>query len=268
MSRLGVVGNISIDRSYRAGLPGPLSIGGAALHVALAAARASLASRPLTVIGSDLNVIRNDLRLAVLDLSGVRTVAGGSAVFTLKYDSGGVLVGTEADYGISTQLTAHALEQIRVRRDDFYHVCCRRPLNVASVLDVLVYEAIPFSLDFFLPSAEESIAAAQSALPLAEVIFVNADEYKLLTGVIPARHLRKVLVTEGPRPARLIRSGRCFTRVTPPQVTTIDVTGSGDTLAGAFLAARAAGLDDETALECAVRAASAHAASPALRLDE
>jgi len=113
----------------------------------------------------------------------------------------------------------------------------------------------------------ESIAAAESALPLANVVFVNAAEYELLTGAISARDLREVLVTDGPRPAQLIRSGRCVTRVTPPRVRTIDVTGSGDTLAGTFLAARATGLDDAAALECAVRAASAHAASPVLRLD-
>jgi sugar/nucleoside kinase (ribokinase family) len=49
-------------------------------------------------------------------------------------------------------------------------------------------------------------------------------------------------------------------------VTTVEATGAGDTLAGTFLAARAAGLDDVVALEWAVRAASAHAALPAVRL--
>ncbi|MGH3912054.1 MAG: PfkB family carbohydrate kinase [Pseudonocardiaceae bacterium] len=267
MSRLGVVGNISIDRSYRTGLPGFLGIGGAALHVALAAARAGLASRPLSIMGDDLDVIRNDPRLGILDLSGVRTVVGRSAAFTLNYDSGDALVRAEADYGASTQLTAHALEQIHARSDTSYHVCCRRPLDIATVLGALVQWAMPFSLDFFLPSADESIAAAESALPLADMVFTNAAEYELLAGVVPARDLREVLITDGPRPAQLIRSGRCIARVVPPRVTIIDVTGSGDTLAGTFLAARALGLDDAIALEWAVRAASAHAASPAFRLD-
>ena len=48
MSRLGVVGNISIDHSHRAGLPGLTSIGGAALHVSLAAARTRFGCRPLS----------------------------------------------------------------------------------------------------------------------------------------------------------------------------------------------------------------------------
>ena len=79
--------------------------------------------------------------------------------------------------------------------------------------------------------------------------------------------LRGVLVTDGPHPAQLIRTGRSIAQVIPPHVTTVDVTGAGDTLAGMFLAAQAAGLADAVALEWAVRAASAHAALPAVRLD-
>ncbi|MGH3881896.1 MAG: carbohydrate kinase family protein [Pseudonocardiaceae bacterium] len=267
MSQLGVVGNISIDRSRWGGLLGPASIGGAALYVALAAARAGLASRPLSVVGCDLEAVRHRSLLGVLDLSGVKSVPGRSAIFTLNYDADGILVGVETSYGASTQLTAHAIEQIRTRRDRFYHVCCRRPLDVTRVLDALVQARMQFSLDFFAPSAAESIAAATSALPMAHMVFVNAAEYALLTDAIPVRALRGILVTDGPHPAQLVRSGRCITQAIPPHVTTVDVTGAGDTVAGTFLAARAAGLNDTAALEQAVRAASAHAALPAVRLD-
>lgn len=267
MSQLGVIGNISIDRSRRHGILGPASIGGAALYVALAAARAGLASRPLSVVGRDVEVIRHGPLLGVLDLSGVKTVPGRSAGFTLNYDADGVLVEAETYYGASTQLTAHALEQIRARRDRFYHVCCRRPLDVTRVLDALVRARMRFSLDFFVPSAAESIAAATSALPMADMVFANVAECALLTDAIPARALRGVLVTDGPHPAQLIRSGRCIAQAIPPHVTTVDVTGAGDTVAGTFLAARAAGLHDAVALEWAVRAASAHTTLPAVRLD-
>jgi sugar/nucleoside kinase (ribokinase family) len=266
VSKLGVVGNISIDRSIRNGISSTTSIGGAALYVALAATRADLASRPLSVVGTDLNVIRHDPLVSILDLSGVKTVAGRSAIFTLTYNADGTLLDTDADYGASAHLTAHALKQIRAGRDGYYHVCCRRPLDITSVLNVLVHAATPFSLDFFLPSAAESITAAASALPMAHVVFVNATEYDLLIDAVPTRYLREVLVTDGPRPVQLIRSGRCVARVIPPQVATVDVTGSGDTLAGTFLAARAAGLDGAMALKLAVRAASRHAALPAIQL--
>lgn len=266
MSQVGVVGNISIDRSNRNGISATTSIGGAALYFALGAARAGLASRPLSLVGTDLNDIREDPLLSILDLSGVRTVAGRSAIFTLTYDSNGVLVDSDADYGVSVHLTTHALEQIRADCDSYYHVCCRRPLEIDKVLNFLVYAAKSFSLDFFLPSAADSIVVAASALPMAHMVFVNSAEYDLLIDTVPTRRLREVLVTDGSRPAKLIRSGRCVARVNPPRVTTVDVTGSGDTLAGTFLAARAAGLDDAVALEWAVYAASRHAALPAIQL--
>ncbi|MGH3815167.1 MAG: PfkB family carbohydrate kinase [Pseudonocardiaceae bacterium] len=65
---------------------------------------------------------------------------------------------------------------------------------------------------------------------------------------IPVRALRGVLVTDGPHSAQLVRWGRCIAQAIPPQVTTVDVTGAGDTVAGTFLAARAAGLNDTAAL--------------------
>ncbi|MGH3856446.1 MAG: carbohydrate kinase family protein [Pseudonocardiaceae bacterium] len=260
------MGNISIDRSDRVGTSGTKSIGGAALYVALAAARAGLASRPLSLVGPDLNLIRHHPMLGILDLSGVRTVPGRSAVFTLTYDADEALVSADTHYGVSVHLTAHALTQIRARCDSSYHVCCRRPLDIARVLHVVMQAAMPFSLDFFLPSAAESITAAASALPMAQVVFVNGPEYDLLTDAVPTRGLREVLVTDGQRPAQLIRAGRCVARVTPPHVTTVDVTGCGDTLAGTFLAARTDGLDDAVALAWAVRAASDHATLPAIPL--
>jgi sugar/nucleoside kinase (ribokinase family) len=267
MSQLGVVGNVSIDRSHWGGLMGPTSVGGAALYVALAATRAGLEARPLSVIGSNLEAIRDEPLLDILDLSGVQTVSGNSAVFTLNYDLNGLLTETKADYGASAQLTAHALEQIRSMRDASYHVCCRRPLDIARVLDALVKDQARFSLDFFVPSAAESIAAAANALPLAQMVFVNAAEYELLANVVPIRALHEVVVTDGRHPAQLIHFGSCIAHAIPPQITIVDVTGSGDTLAGTFLAARNRGFDGKVALEWAVREASAHAGLPALRLN-
>ena len=118
----------------------------------------------------------------------------------------------------------------------------------------------------FSSVAAESIAAA-GALALTHVVFANAAEYELLTDAVPASALRDVVVTDGPRPAQWIRSGRRVARALPPRIDPVDVTGSGDTVAGTFLVTRATGLDDAVALEWAMRAASAHSASAALRLD-
>lgn len=71
-----------------------------------------------------------------------------------------------------------------------------------------------------------------------------------------------VVVSDGPRTVRLYRYGRLSASVDPPAVPAARPTGAGDTLAGAFLAARAAGQGDQAALQQAVAAASAHTTSP------
>ena len=61
MEVLGVIGNISRDQAIYAGGRHVKLLGGAALHVALAATRAGLPSAPVAVIGSDLGWIRDDV---------------------------------------------------------------------------------------------------------------------------------------------------------------------------------------------------------------
>ncbi|MER6381150.1 hypothetical protein [Streptomyces sp. NPDC001250] len=60
------------------------------------------------------------------------------------------------------------------------------------------------SVDFFLSSADELIRAAASWLPHASWIFANAREHPLLDSVLDASGLAGIVVTDGPRPVRLI----------------------------------------------------------------
>jgi hypothetical protein len=65
---LGVIGNISRDRVIYPDGRNVELLGGAAVHVALAATRAGLPSAPVAIIGSDLGWICDDVRLAATDL--------------------------------------------------------------------------------------------------------------------------------------------------------------------------------------------------------
>ena len=105
MELLGVVGNISRDLATYPGTRAEM-LGGAALHVALAAARAGLPAAPVSVAGTDLGWIAGDPRLAGLDLRHVKVVPGESCAFTLTYDGTGRLTGTESSFGVAAGLTA------------------------------------------------------------------------------------------------------------------------------------------------------------------
>jgi sugar/nucleoside kinase (ribokinase family) len=259
---LGVIGNISRDVVVYPGGRRIELLGGAALHVARAAARAGLASAPISVIGTDLAWIRADTRLDGLDLTHVKEIPGLSCVFRLAYTRDGQVAAIDCAFGAAEDLTAHCLATLRCY--DRLHVCCRQPLDVAAVLRFLAGTDRVFSTDFHLASAAGVIACAVPFLPRASVVFVNSAEFSVLTAAINLARLAAVVVSDGPREVALLRYGRVAATVQPPQATVIEVTGAGDTLTGTFLAGAAAGLSDEDAMRAAVRAATQWTREPGL----
>ncbi|GGS25971.1 hypothetical protein Snoj_04530 [Streptomyces nojiriensis] len=278
MDRLAVIGNISRDHTRYPDRRGGDLLGGAALHVAFAAARAGATAAPVAVIGEDLAHIPAQGRLADLDWSALRIAAGASAAFTIDYDQDGHLVAVAADYGVSEDLSGHALAHIARHPRDRYHVCCRRPLDVPAVLQVLTRCGARFSIDFFLPSAAHLIQAAAPWLAHADLVFANAAEHRLLEQVMQSTAadgvtrgtsagqvtgvLRSVVVTDGPRPVRWLHHGRPLAACAPPYARPVEVTGAGDTLAGHLLARMLHGDSPAAALRSAVLAATRHTAVP------
>jgi sugar/nucleoside kinase (ribokinase family) len=261
---LGVIGNISRDHVSYPTRRGAWLLGGAALYVALAATRSGLTAAPASVIGDDLGWVISDPRLAGLDMSGVKVVSGSSCAFGLTYDYDGTVTGTDASFGVSQSLTGHALSLLGSRQ--VWHVCCRRPLDAQVVLGHLASAGMPFSADFHLASAADLMPAARTALTKATAVFVNAAEFAVLSRVVDARYLPLVVISDGPRPAVSVRRGRVTATAVPPVTTVAEVTGAGDTLAGTFLAAVAAGMDDQDALEAGVSAAAEAVASTGLAI--
>jgi sugar/nucleoside kinase (ribokinase family) len=254
VSTLGVIGNISRDLALYPDGRRFEQLGGAALHVARAANRAGLSSAPISVIGADLSWIRHDVRLADLDLSHVKVMPGASCAFRITYAIDDRLWDIDCAFGVAEALTGHCLAVIG--QHDRYHVCCRRPLDVAAVLSSLADAELPFSADFHLASASQLISAAAPLLPHAQVVFVNAAEFTALASKMDPRRLAAVVVSDGPREVTLLQSGQACAAVRPQRTGVVEVTGAGDALAGAFLAAAAHGLTGEDALHTAVAAAT------------
>ena len=87
----------------------------------------------------------------------------------------------------------------------------------------------------------------------ADVVFVSAEDAALLYGGLEAAvdeltaTADELVVTDGERGATLYAHGEIVTRAAPT-VEFVDAAGAGDAVAGAYLAARACGLDEATAL--------------------
>jgi len=97
-------------------------------------------------------------------------------------------------------------------------------------------------------------------------LYVNTEEAALLlhrpvTSATDAAQALKdqgahrAVVTDGPRPASVASDDAVIT-LTPPEVLVTRVTGAGDTFMAAHIAAEAQGLDAETALSHALKAAA------------
>jgi sugar/nucleoside kinase (ribokinase family) len=266
VTRLDVIGNVSRDVTRYPDHRGSARLGGAALFVALAAASAGRPAAPVCVLGTDLAGLPQVRGLDGIDWSAHGAAEGRSTRFDLRYDQQGELVDARADYGVAERLTDHALAHVDRHPGNQYHVCCRRPLDAAAVLDRLLRHGAAFSVDFFLPSADDMIRAAAPWLTNAGTVFVNAAEYRLLQAITDTAALPEVVVTDGPRAARVWVYGRKAASVVPPSRTPREVSGAGDTLAGTFLAHRSRGATAAQALAEAAEAAAHFLAAPSFPL--
>jgi sugar/nucleoside kinase (ribokinase family) len=266
VTRLDVIGNVSRDVTRYPDHRGSTRLGGAALFVALAAARGGRPAAPVCVLGEDLVHVPQAPGLDGIDWSARAEAEGPSTRFVLQYDLQGELVDVRSDYGVSERLTDHALTHVDQHPPSQYHVCCRRPLNAAAVLHRLVHHGATFSVDFFLPSAEDMIRTAAPWLDQASTVFVNAAEYRLLTTLTDMAALPEVVVSDGPRTARVWTFGRQTASVVPPSRPPCEVSGAGDTMTGTFLAHRSRGATPAQALTEATEAAAHFVAAPSLSI--
>ncbi|MEU3446757.1 PfkB family carbohydrate kinase [Streptomyces thermolilacinus] len=110
--------------------------------------------------------------------------------------------------------------------------------------------------------AEWGVDRFLDAVAGADVLFPNADEAALLTGlsapeaaaVALSRRHRLVAVTLGASGALVAQAGEVVARVPARRVRPLDTTGAGDAFAGGFLAARLAGATVAEAAEAGCHA--------------
>lgn len=222
--------------------------------MALAATKVGLPAAPVSIIGADLIPSIDELQLPI-DISSVAVLPGTTCSFSLHYDHSDQLETIDYDFGVSEQLTSHAMSCLD--RFDSLHVCCRRPLDVEAILESLSNKHKPFSLDFFVSSAHEMIARARPYLKDASRIFTNSYEFALLKDAVDISTLQDVIVTDGPNSVRLLRQGIEVASMLPPVRSTVEVTGAGDTLCGSFLGFVSQGFSDAESLEGAIQTAAA-----------
>ena len=117
---------------------------------------------------------------------------------------------------------------------------------------------VSFAVNFraqLKPDRERLVAFARAA----DIVFLSVEDARALLGVEHVEHVAaalgnaEIVMTHGSEPAELL-VGRELHRLAPPRVEAVDTAGAGDAVAGAYLAARFAGVAPRQALAHGVAA--------------
>lgn len=243
---LVVVGNVSRDVVRYCARDARRFWGGAGLNISVAAAASGATVRLVGAVGRDASVLLDALGRHV-EISGVVVKEVNSCRFEFWYSGDGTVERVECDAGAAMYGTDafHAA----ACRSGHYHICCKRPLNVENVVSSIVVQALPFSLDFVVSSAEEMMLRVREWIGVAGYVFVNAQEYDILRRVVDSDAIETLIVTAGASPIKVFRKGILVVQRSCPPRRFQDVTGAGDVFVGAFLARRLLGDDLEQSVD-------------------
>ena len=255
--------------------------GGVALNLALALHRAGIATAILAQIGADAAgralmraVARQGVATHALD--PVPGVATGRYV---AIEAGGRLVGAVADTegleGAGGAAILAALGDGRIARPEapWRGIAVVDGNLPAPLLDDIATKGWLGQADLRL--CAPSPAKARRLVPLARLpratLYLNRAEAEAFCGrpladaraaaaALIAAGVTRALVTDGAAPAALATAGAPILTATPERVAVRRVTGAGDALVAAHIAAERAGAAPPAALGAALAAAARHIA--------
>lgn len=290
--RLLAIGGAHPDRRGRmtahnvpgTSVPGAMreEIGGGAFNAALAAARRGVAVALLSLRGGDAAgalVASAIAEAGIADLSSTY-LDRATPTYTAILDRDGAVVAALADMDLYEQFARHLAR--RAFRDAVVSadaVLVDANLPAAALASVAARAAgRPVHAIAVSPAKAPRLAAL---LPMLDALFMTRAEAASLTELpfdappaalaraLAARGLRRGIVTDGARPATLLDHGTVAS-IAPPPARVEDVTGAGDALAGAAVAATMAGAPFRAAVMAGMAAAllAVESAQAAPRLDE
>jgi len=256
--------------------------GGVAANIALALARSGLRPALLSAVGQDAEGAALLAAAAAqgLDVRFVHRAAGRPTDSYLAIEGPEGLVAAIADARTLESAGAAILAPLGDGRLGAPGRPWAGPValdgNLAAQL-LAEIAASPLFAAADLRVAPASPAKAERLAPLvgrpATTLYLNLAEARALAqapcrdapaaaAALLARGARRVIVTDGPRPAADAMAGRGTVTALPPAVTVRRVTGAGDCFMAGHIAAERRGADRARALAAALAAAAAHISSP------
>ena len=245
MSKLVIVGTLAFDAIETPFGKTDKILGGAATFISLAASKFDIEPAIVSIVGGDfpqnyLDLIsRNNI-----DISGVELVKDGKTFFwSGKYhndmNSRDTLV-TE----LNVLADFNPVVPLEYRDAEIVMLGNLHPLTQISVLEQMVKTpklVVLDTMNFWMDSALDDL---HKVMTLVDVITINDDEARQLTGefslVAAARKIhtmgpKYVVIKKGEHGALLFNNDNVFYAPALPLEEVFDPTGAGDTFAGGFV---------------------------------
>lgn len=238
---------------YRPGASNPGSmreeIGGGAFNAARAAMQRGVKVSFLSARGGDFageSVAAAIARSGAADLSGT-FLDRSTPSYTSLIDSSGEQIAGLADMELYELAFPRLMRRrpVRLAAGSATGILCDANLP-GSAIAALVALAVGKPL-FAMAVSPAKAVRWLPFLPRLDCLFMNAAEARALAGhdgspadcagKLAAAGLARAVITDGPRPPVLLDHGAVTSPFALPAVTVADVTGAGDTLAGACTAA-------------------------------
>lgn len=254
--------------------------GGVAMNIAMALGGMGIKVALLTAVGADAEgeeLLAAAERLG-LDTRCVHTATGFPTDRYMAIESGGNLVAATADAhtleAAGDKILAPLLDGRLASRDKPFCGMVAIDGNLTETMLAHIATSDLFkAADVRVAPASPGKAGRLGAFlgHARATLYVNLFEANTLTGrsdsrtidaaaVLRRKGLGRALVTDGANAASLA-SSRGVCAFTPPRITARRVTGAGDVLMATHMAAELGGMDEEAALESAIRRAADYVAS-------
>ncbi|MFX1299969.1 MAG: carbohydrate kinase family protein [Promethearchaeota archaeon] len=240
---LVVAGKLAIDELSFEGTPYTPVLGGSAAHVAIAAATLGSKVSLVSTIGNDFPpIFLQMLESKGIDLSGVRQLPGRSAHFWADFTKNGKMNSYKLHFGVGNQLSLGSFSN-RTKNAQAVHLGILPPHLQRALIKRVQGKNKLLSMTTIFHQAKALRNEIMLQIPFLDILFLNSVEAMLLTQLdnpkMAIEHLGElvpiVVVTIGSDGCLVNHQGK-VKHVVSYHSNEVDVTGAGDSFAGAFLA--------------------------------
>lgn len=212
----------------------------------------------VSVIGNDFDL--KELKNMGLDMKGIKIIKKGKSLqicdsYSNDYSSRTVTYKS----GVSSNLSVKLFPNIYLNTKTIFLPTSPplKQLEFAKFLKRKIKNKTSLAVDTIEHYIKSYPKAVATIFSLADIIFLNEEEYKLANDMnLLNGNRNKALIIKSGKNGASYNSIRYKYHCRAPKVEVIDPTGAGDCLAGVFLTLRARGWSIKNALKKAVKIAS------------